>query len=628
MAKIKTSLLKNSDSIKGIQNSINAFGTSLRAANSTSSTIIRNLNDSNKLKKDAILRRRQLFGKRREAVRRREQEDLIEAGRVGGIFRRTSKVIGSSTKGFLGRIMDFLGTILVGWVVTNLPVIIDTVQDLIGRIQQAAGILKDWFEGTLNFFTGFTSNLGDIATKLMTFDFFSQKTQIDKEAGKVKNGVRRFEQDFARMLQDFRSFNLLDALGDGVKELFGIKTKKKKQSAGTNNNTSGTNNTSSANIPTGGTLTQEEIARTARAAGIPEDKIPTMTAIAMAESSGNSEAHNTKYPDNSYGLWQINMLDEPGYMLGEERRKKFGLNSNEQLFDPITNAKVAYEVYKTQGYAAWSVYKSGKYRDYMVTAKKAASSTLETSTTEPEITQVDQSTRYKVNDDVSNILGENAIITSTMGSQESFRNAPHKGIDIACAPGLYISLTADAVVDGSTYDKGYGYVVDLHVPSRGVHLRFAHNSKILIGKAGETVPAGTSFAITGNTGRSTGPHIHLEANSTAWTSGTPDMVPAPYVSLIRLSRVQMDGRVEGIQEISGKGGTSLNVEGAGNRTHIAQGVTPEKKGKVITVPIPTGDSSAPTPIQRSKSGSDLTIPTGTTLNSFITKALLKELEYV
>ena len=143
MAKIKTSLLKNSDSIEGIQSSINAFGASLRAANSTSSTIIRSLNDSNKLKKDAILRRRQLFGKRREAVRRREQEDLIEAGRVPGILRRTSKVIGSSTKGFLGRIMDFLGTILVGWMVTNLPVIIDAVQDLIGRIQQLCRCSKE-----------------------------------------------------------------------------------------------------------------------------------------------------------------------------------------------------------------------------------------------------------------------------------------------------------------------------------------------------------------------------------------------------------------------------------------------------------------------------------------------------
>lgn len=626
MAKIKTSLLKNSDSIEGIQSSINAFGASLRAANSTSSTIIRNLNDSNKLKKDAILRRRQLFGKRREAVRRREQEDLIEAGRVPGILRRTSKVIGSSTKGFLGRIMDFLGTILVGWMVTNLPVIIDAVQDLIGRIQQAAGVLKNWFEGIQNFFVGFTSNLGDIATRLMSFDFFAQKGIVDKEQGKVTNGVRRFEQDFRQMIQDFKSFKLIDYLSDGIKKLLGIKTEKKKDQPGSGSGSGNQGRQFDGNVPTGGTLNQEEIARAARAAGFPEDKIATMTAIAMAESSGDSAAlnNNPNTGDLSYGLWQINMLGD----MGPERRKLFGIESNEELLDPLTNAKAAYKIYELQGYGAWSVYKSGKYRDYMVSAKKAAASALETPTPEPEITQVEQSTRYKVNDDVSNILGENAIITSTMGMQESFRNAPHKGIDIACAAGLYISLTADAVVDGSTYDKGYGYVVDLHVPSRGVHLRFAHNSKILIGKAGETVPAGTSFAITGNSGRSTGPHIHLEANSKAWTSGTPDMVPAPYVSLIRLSRVQMDAKVDSVPEISGKGGTSLNVEGAGNGTKVAQGVTPEKKGQVITVPIPTGGGSAPTPPQRSKGGGNLSIPTGTTLNSFITKALLRELEYV
>ena len=619
MAKIKTSLLKNSGSIEGIQSSINAFGTSLRAANSTSSTIIRNLNDSNKLKKDAILRRRQLFGKRREAVRRREQEDLIEAGRVGGILRRTSKVIGSSTKGFLGRIMDFLGTILVGWIVTNLPVIIDAVQDLIGRIQQAAGILKNWFEGVQNFFVGFTSNLGDIATRLMSFDFFGQKTEIDKATGKVTNGVRRFEQDFRRMIQDFRTFKLLDYLGDGIKNLLGIKTEKKKEPA------EGTKTAQTdGSIPKGGTLNQEQIARAAKAAGFPEDKIATMTAIAMAESSGRSDAinDNANTGDLSYGLWQINMIGD----MGPERRKLFGIQSNEELLNPVTNAKAAYKIYELQGYGAWSVYKSGKYRDYMVSAKKAATSALQAP--EPEITQVDQSTRYKINDDVSNILGEKAIITSTMGAQESFRNAPHKGIDIACAAGLYISLTADAVVDGSTYDKGYGYVVDLHVPSRGVHLRFAHNSKIIIGKAGETVPAGTSFAITGSSGRSTGPHIHLEANSKAWVSGTPDMAPAPYVSLIRLSRVQMDNKVDNVPTISGKGGTSLDVEGMGNRTNVAQGVTPDKKGQVVTVPIPTGGGSAPTPPQRSKGGSDLSIPTGTTLNSFITKALLRELEYV
>ena len=43
----KQSLLKNTDSIGNIQDSINAFGKSLRAANNTSSVIIRKLNESN-----------------------------------------------------------------------------------------------------------------------------------------------------------------------------------------------------------------------------------------------------------------------------------------------------------------------------------------------------------------------------------------------------------------------------------------------------------------------------------------------------------------------------------------------------------------------------------------------------
>ena len=133
----KQSLLKNTDSIGNIQDSINAFGKSLRAANNTSSVIIRKLNESNRSKKGAIGKERMLYQKRRSAVRMREKEDVIEASKVSGIFRRTSKVIGDSTKGFLGRIMDFLGTILVGWVVTNLPVIINTVEDLIVRIQKS-----------------------------------------------------------------------------------------------------------------------------------------------------------------------------------------------------------------------------------------------------------------------------------------------------------------------------------------------------------------------------------------------------------------------------------------------------------------------------------------------------------
>ena len=80
-----------------------------------------------------------------------------------------------------------------------------------------------------------------------------------------------------------------------------------------------------------------------------------MVAIGMGESGLNPGAHNPKYPDDSYGLFQINMLDEPGYQLGKERRARYGLKSNEQLKDPFLNAKAALDIRNRQGLGAWSV---------------------------------------------------------------------------------------------------------------------------------------------------------------------------------------------------------------------------------------------------------------------------------
>ena len=624
---IKPSLLKNTNSIEAIQNSINAFGVSLRAANNTSSLIIRGFTESNRQKKSTIIRRRQLFVKRREAVRRREKEDQIEASRVGGIFRRTAKVIGSSTKGFLGRVMDFLGTILVGWIVTNLPIIIDTVQDLIGRIQKAAAILKGWFEGTINFFTGFTSKLGDSLTKILSFDFTGQKKQVDTASDKTQQGAAEVKRDFLSLEQQLKDFNLLDYLGDFAKGVLGIKSEKDPTN-NNNPNQSDPKGTPSSEgldpIPSGGKASPEQIARIAKTAGIPEKHIPTMVSIALAESGGDIGARynpegNTG--EDSYGLWQINM--DPRY--ADERLKLFGIDNKKELFDPVTNAKAAYEIFKQQGFDAWTVYRTGKYRDFLPAAKKAASAS-----TQPTISRsVDTSTRYKVNDDVTQLLGgqSQAIITSTKGMQESFRTKPHGGIDIACAAGLFISLTADAEVVGTKSGGGYGNVIDVWVPSLGVQLRFAHNSRILISSG--KIPAGTSFAITGSTGRSTGPHIHLEASSERGsTNYGGNMVPAPYVSLIRLTKAKIEGKKSTTPEMSnGSGGQSLNIEGSNRRTVVAGSVTPEKKGSVITVPI-NMSSDPQTPPQSSSGGQMMSSTKETSLNSFITKTLLKELEYV
>jgi hypothetical protein len=63
-------------------------------------------------------------------------------------------------------------------------------------------------------------------------------------------------------------------------------------------------------------------------------------AVAMRESRGHPLSHNTSTysGDNSYGLFQINMLGN----LGSDRRDKFGIKSNSELLDPVTNARAAF----------------------------------------------------------------------------------------------------------------------------------------------------------------------------------------------------------------------------------------------------------------------------------------------
>ena len=95
-----------------------------------------------------------------------------------------------------------------------------------------------------------------------------------------------------------------------------------------------------------------------RQAGWPESLIVTMAAIGLAESSGNPTAHNPVPPDDSYGLWQINMIGS----LGPKRRAQYGLSSNADLYDPLTNARIALDIYRQQGLRAWGPYVTGIYK--------------------------------------------------------------------------------------------------------------------------------------------------------------------------------------------------------------------------------------------------------------------------
>lgn len=120
-------------------------------------------------------------------------------------------------------------------------------------------------------------------------------------------------------------------------------------------------------IDTSRPISQADLRTLAMEAGFTRSEARIMAAIAMAESSGDVRAlnDNPETKDLSYGLWQINMIDKGKYKLGENRRKRYNLRSNGDLYNPAVNIRVAREIYKKQGFRAWGAFKNGSYKKFL-----------------------------------------------------------------------------------------------------------------------------------------------------------------------------------------------------------------------------------------------------------------------
>ena len=112
-------------------------------------------------------------------------------------------------------------------------------------------------------------------------------------------------------------------------------------------------------------IVQPNLQRLAIEGGFTPEQARIMAAIAMAESGGVARALNDVGDDNSFGLWQINMIDVPDYKLGEERRAKLNLKTNDELYNPATNVRAAKMIFDEQGFEAWGAYTNGDYKDFL-----------------------------------------------------------------------------------------------------------------------------------------------------------------------------------------------------------------------------------------------------------------------
>ena len=200
---LRNALLKSSISIDSLRKSVSNFTKGMKGAQKTATQIVRQTDEDNKFKRSLISKDRSFFRKRREAVRRRQREDEIEASTVGGVIKRQGTVLGKSTKGFLGRILDFFGIVLIGWMVTRLPQIIKSIQGLMSNMQFVANIMG----GFINVLTKVVVGIGGFLFKsintLRGYNWREPQEDIARNTAKMQEGFIKFESDLVDSLNQF-----------------------------------------------------------------------------------------------------------------------------------------------------------------------------------------------------------------------------------------------------------------------------------------------------------------------------------------------------------------------------------------------------------------------------------------
>jgi murein DD-endopeptidase MepM/ murein hydrolase activator NlpD len=91
----------------------------------------------------------------------------------------------------------------------------------------------------------------------------------------------------------------------------------------------------------------------------------------------------------------------------------------------------------------------------------------------------------------------------------------HEGLDIGSEIGKQIIAPADGLITFSGHKAGFGNFLELD-HGYGIETVYAHADKLLVRK-GERIKRGALIAKVGNTGYSTGPHLHYEVR----VNGTP-----------------------------------------------------------------------------------------------------------
>lgn len=209
--RVRNSLFRSSSSITGIRESVSKFSETLLDVNKIGVNTVKQTKKDNKFTRSLIASDDSFFRKRRESVRRKEREDVTEASGVGGAISYSGKLTTDSTRGFLGRMLNFFGILMVGWALKFLPTIIKGGKQLIKNIGNVINISKSFLGNIQKTVIDSNNALDKGQKKLKTFDFQDDVQKIGKEEEQLNQYFLGLDQNFGLIMN-----NIFDPIKNGL----------------------------------------------------------------------------------------------------------------------------------------------------------------------------------------------------------------------------------------------------------------------------------------------------------------------------------------------------------------------------------------------------------------------------
>lgn len=341
-------------------NSLNAGLGNLKKSSDSIKTVTLN---RTRIKRESFARDKVLSNMREEAVRRKDQESIIEASGIGGAFRRTTSVIGDSTKGFLGRLLDFASSLLLGWLLYNLPTIMTGIEDLIIRIRSLYGLLTDFMSNIKDTFENFGSLLSGVYQNVTQFDFTDQSKRVQSAMDDLNVNLETMRDQF---LQGFDILNKPLGEGPGEEPVPELNTDYTQDGPTTGRSVTGIHKQAldiiagpesggNYNAMNQGTIGEKIVGSTAGGKTSKDIVGKELTSMTIGEiMERQAYLMNKKNPQvGGYGIYAAGKYQIIPGTFGEAV-KNAGLKPTD-TFSPENQDKMGLAVLKSQGIGAWTV---------------------------------------------------------------------------------------------------------------------------------------------------------------------------------------------------------------------------------------------------------------------------------